>query len=361
MSRIVIVYSRALRRQRMVEMGSIRWHELSRELAALGHSVDLASAELRLRFPPRTETIAPHALRVPITRVNWQDYDVVLTLVHSGFETWEHYGGRAHPFLIAELGSVVAPTDREGIFFYGAQRDALYRVQERMHCASRQIAVLSEPARALWRECFGQGKEVLLVPGGAPTQVPAPGRSPYPPDGRPACVFAGNFYDRTRSSQPEAHARLAHKLNTLGRLLDAGGARLYVVGTGDHRSLDRRHVTYLGAAPYEQSWNYLHYAAVGIVLTAGGPMHNNESSKIYYYLRVGLPVVSEEGFPNDHVVRGSGLGFVVENGALERVAERALQAAGASWDRERGMRFILQHHTWRQRAEVYDRAIREAR
>jgi hypothetical protein len=360
MSRIITVHSSALRHQRAVEMGYIRWHEVSRELGALGHTVDLASAELRRRFPPRVESIAPNVRIVPITRVKWDEYDVVLTMCHSGFEKYERYGGGAHRCLIAELGSVVAPVDREGIFFYGKQREALFRGQERMHRASRYVAVLSGPARALWDECFGGGDEVLLVPGGAPTQVPPPGRSPYAPDGRPACVFAGNFYDRTPASQPEAHERLATKLNTLGRLLDASGARLYLVGIGDHRSLDPRYVTYLGAAPYERSWDYLYHAAVGIVLTAGGPMHNNESSKIYYYLRVGLPVVSEAGFPNDHVVHASGLGFVVENGALDQLAERAVHAAARAWDRDHAMRFILENHTWRSRAEVYDRAIREA-
>jgi glycosyltransferase involved in cell wall biosynthesis len=233
----------------------------------------------------------------------------------------------------------------------------MYRLQERIHRASRYVTLLSEPAVTLWRSAHG-ATDVLLVPGAASETIPPPRYNPYPRDGRSAVVFAGNFYSRTRGSQPEAHGSLATKLNRLGALLHAGGARLYVVGTGDRRSLDGRHVTYCGAVPYEDSWDFLHFAAVGVVLTAGGPMHNNESTKIYHYLRAGLPVVSEAGFPNDHVVRESGLGHVVENGELNQMADRILESVHALWDRERAIRYILAHHTWEKRAEIYDRILR---
>jgi hypothetical protein len=210
----------------------------------------------------------------------------------------------------------------------------------------------------LWRRSHGAGTDLLLVPGAASETIPAPRRNPYPRDGRAPVVFAGNFYSRKAHSQPEAHRALAIKLNRLGSLISASGARLYVVGTGDARSLDPRFVTYCGAVPYEESWDYIHFAAVGVVLTAGGRMHNNESTKIYHYLRAGLPVVSEAGFPNDHVVRESGLGHVVENGELDAMAVRVNESVGAPWDRDRAIRYILKHHTWKKRAEVYDRILR---
>ena len=358
MSRIVTVYSPELRSARLVEMGYIRWYRMSAALAALGHSVDIASAELSRRLRGKAESLGPNLRMVPISRVQWREYDVVKTLFHSGFETLERYGGADHPFVIAKLGSVVGATDMDGVFFYGEQRQAMYRVQERINRASRYVTVLSEPAVRLWRSCFGAAENVLLVSGAASAEIPAPRRSPYPNDGRAPCVFSGNFYSRHRSSQPEAHAALADKLNRLGALLHQGGARLYVVGPGDHRRLDPRWVTYCGAVEHDDSWDYLHFAAVGIVVTAGGPMHNNESTKIYHYLRAGLPVVSEAGFPNDDVVTESGIGQVVENGALERMAERILDATHMSWDRESAVRYILDHHTWEKRAEVYDRILR---
>jgi glycosyltransferase involved in cell wall biosynthesis len=360
MSRIVTAYSGSLRPARQVEMGFIRWHRMSAALAALGHSVDIASAELRRRLLRTVETIAPNLRIVPISRVRWRDYDVVKTLFHSGFETLERYGGADHPFIIAKLGSVVGPTEMEGVFFHGKQREGMFRVQERIARGARYVTLLSEPAVQLWRSAHGTGTQVLVVPGAASAVIPPPKRSPYPRDGRAPVVFAGNFYSQHRGSQPEAHHTLASKLNRLGALLHERNARLYVVGTGDHRSLDPRYVTYCGEAPYEDSWDYMFFAAVGIVVTAGGRMHNNESTKIYHYLRAGLPVVSEAGFPNDHVVLESGLGHVVENGDLDTMARRIEESLRTQWDRDRAIRYILAQHTWEKRAEIYDRVLRRS-
>jgi len=249
--------------------------------------------------------------------------------------------------------------DMDGIYFYGRQRERMYDTQRRIAETSRFVSLLTEPAIRLWRESFGEKPEALLVPGAADAVIPPPGQDPYPRDVRIRCVFAGNFYSSHPASQPEAHRSIAARLNRLGELLDKRGARLFVVGPGDHRTLDPRFVTYCGAVTYEASWDFLHFATVGIVVAAGPLMHNNESTKIYSYLRAGLPVVSEAGFPNDDVVRESGLGFVVENGKPERMADHVMEAVDASWDRERGIRFILANHTWDHRADVYDRLLRE--
>lgn len=358
MSRIVTVYSNSLRPAREVEMGFIRWYRMSAALAALGHTVDIASAELRRRVFRTVETVAPDLRIVPLSQVRWRQYDVVKTLFHSGFENLERHGGADHPFIIAKLGSVVGPAEMDGVFFYGRQREAMYRTQERIDRASRYVTLLSDPAVELWRSAHGKTRDVLVVPGAASAVIPPPRQSPYPPDGRSPVVFAGNFYSRHRNSQPEAHQALATKLNRLAALIHHRGARLYVVGTGEERSLDPRYVTYCGEVPYEQSWDYIHFAAVGIVVTAGGRMHNNESTKIYHYLRAGLPVVSEAGFPNDNVVIESRLGHVVETGALEAMADRIEESLHAAWDREHAIQYILDRHTWEKRAEIYDRIVR---
>lgn len=187
---------------------------------------------------------------------------------------------------------------------------------------------------------------------------PPPGRDPYPQDGRIRCVFSGNLYRSHSKSQPEAHREISSRLNRLGELLLAKGARLFVVGPGDRHDLDSRFVTYCGTVDHTASWDFLHFAHVGVVVAAGPFMHNNESTKIYYYLRAGLPVVSEAGFPNDDIVREARLGFVVENGNAEMMAEKVVEAAKTRWDREQAIRFILAHHTWDHRAEVYDRILR---
>jgi glycosyltransferase involved in cell wall biosynthesis len=344
-----------------VTMSYIRWFQISEALARRGHRVDIAVADEAKDWAfcanhngnggPRT---------VPLSEVKWSDYDVVKTMFHKGFETLEAEGGADHPFIVSMVGSVVGPREMDGVLFYGATREKLYATQERIDRASRFVTVLSEPAGALWEQCFGPKDNLLLVPSGADRDVPAPSRNPYPADDRIKVLFSGNVY--TNETQPEANAVLVDKLNRLGRLLEKRGARLYMTGFGELGALDADAVTYVGAIPYDETWEYFFHADVGVVVSAGPFMHNNESSKIYYYLRAGLPVVSESGFPNDHVVEESRLGFVAENGNLEAMADLIVEAARRNWDRERAVRYMLENHTWDRRVDnyedVFDRHLR---
>lgn len=362
MARIATVFSTDRRAPRMFDMSFIRWFKISEALGRLGHRVDIATGELKWWIRRSPVPHAENVRRVPLGRVDWSDYDVVKTLFHRGFETLADRGGASHPFVISKLGSVVGPRELPGIHFYGERRRCLYDVQERIATRSRYVTLLTEPAVDLWYECFGrETQDVLLVPGATEKDVPEPGSDPYPDHGdAPRCLYAGSFYSLDeQQSQPGAHRSITSKMNRLGRYLSDRGMRLYVLGEGDQRQLDDRWVRYLGSVSYQESWDYLYHADVGTALVPGSFLHNNESTKLYHYLRVGLPVASEAGFPNDDLVRDAGLGFVAENGRMDLLAERAEEAVRRDWDRERAIRFILDHHTWEQRARVYDDLLRE--
>ncbi len=332
-------------------MDYIRWCKVAEALAARGYHVDMAVADRAAGWPRRPLAGRPHVGRVPLSQVAWRDYDVVKTVFHRGFETLDAFGGADHPCIVSKLGSVVGPRDMDGVYFYGAERQGLYATQERIRRASRYVTVLSPGARALWEDCFGPDGRVLLVPGGVDAEIPEPGRDPYPADDRMKVLFAGNVY--SASAQPEANAVLIDKLNALGRALARHGARLYMIGVGAVTALDPAHVTYLGAVDYDRSWAYLHHAEVGVVVSAGRVHQNNESTKIYHYLRAALPVVSESGFPNDRVVTESGLGIVAANGDMCAMADQVVEAARRRWDRGAAVRYILDHHTWDRRVDIY--------
>lgn len=356
--RIATVCTDERKGTRPVEMAAIRWYRISGALAELGHRVDIVHGRDKWRLRQPIRELAPRLREVPLRRVRWDDYDVVKTLFHRGFETLERLGGADHPFIVSKLGSVVDAEDRPGIYFYGAQREALHRVQERIHRTSRFVTLLTEPARELWRACHGDRGNLLLVPGAAPRDLPPEGPDPYPGDGTRRVLFAGNFYAATAGSQPEAHRTLADKLNRLGGRLRAHGITVYVLGTGDASSLDPSAVRYLGSVPYDASWDWLRHADVGLVVSAGPFMHNNESTKIYHYLRVGLPVVSEAGFPNDDLVTGTGHGRLVPAGDLAALEEAVREACERPWDRGAARDHVLRHHTWEARARVYDEVFR---
>ena len=341
-----------------VEMGVIRWLKISEALARRGHTVDIATNEtLPVAMQKDAAAEGLQLRRVTLRDVRWSDYDVVKTLFDLGFQTLEKYGGDSHPFIISKLGSVVDARDREGIYFYGEYREQLFAIQERINAKSRYVTVLSESARDLWEELFGKKQNVLLVPGAADRHIPSLAEDPFPSGDEPRILFAGNVY--THDYQAEANDVLVSKLNQLGEMLRDRGCRLYMIGVGDVSRLNPDYVTYLGFVPHNEVWEFFGHAQVGIVVSAGSFMHNNESTKIYHYLRAGLPVVSESGFPNDDVVRDSGLGFVVESGDMHNMAERIAEAAHATWDRERAMRYTIEHHTWDVRAGVYDRLLRQ--
>lgn len=358
MAKIVTVYRDSRGIFEPVEMGGIRWLKISEALALRGHSVDMAMSET---FPPALEQeIASRGLplrSIPLRDVRWTEYDVVKTLFHLGFQTLEKYGGAGHPFIISKLGSVVDSRDREGIYFYGAYREELHAVQQRIETSSHYVTVLSESAKNLWIDLFGPKSNILLVPGAADRDIPALGDDPFPAGADARVLFAGNVY--TRDRQAEANDVLVAKLNKLGEILRSRGCRLYMIGVGDVSQLDPECVTYLGFVSHDETWNFFGHADVGIVVSAGSFMHNNESTKIYHYLRAGLPVVTESGFPNDDVVRRSGLGFVVESGDMSATAQRVEEAAHSTWDRDAAVSYIMENHTWDTRAGVYHRLLQQ--
>jgi hypothetical protein len=349
MAKIVTVYNTARHVAELRDMSYIRWFRMSEALARLGHSVDIATAGFTFRAHQGVIALGPRLRRVPISRVRWDEYDVVKTLFHQGFDTLRRFGGADHPFIIAKVGSVVAATDREGIYFHGRTRKRLFDTQARIHETARYVTVLTTEAHQLWVEQHGHRDNILLVPGAVDADPPPPGPDPYPDGRRPRCIFSGNVY----ASNTDANRVLAEKLNEVGSRLKACGARLFVAGVGSTRRFDDRYVTRLGSFPYLQSWDHIYHADVGILVAPGTFLHNNESTKVYHYLRAGLPVASEAGFPNDHVLRESGLALVAPNGDMAGVAELAMEATRRTWDRDRAIRYILENHTWDRRAAIY--------
>lgn len=360
MAKIITIYTS--RHHKLINMSYIRWYKISEALARLGHQVDIATNEFsRWRFWQKKSPI-PMGLnlrRVPLSEVKWSDYDIVKTEYREGYDNIERHSGIDHPFIISRLGTVVGPQDMEGIFYYGKKRERSYSTQKKINQNSKYIIVLNAAAKELWTTCFGPRDNILIVPGGVDSSVPPRLEDPYPKEHNEIrCIFAGNVF--TRKYAPESNTSMVYKLNKLGKFLSNHNARLYVIGPGDVKLLDKRHVTYLGVVPYEKTWDYFYYANVGVEIVKRGKfMHNNESSKIYHYLRVGLPVVSEEGIPNTYIIKDSNLGFCVENGNLELMAQKIEEAANKDWDRDYAINYILKNHTWDKRAETYEKIINQ--
>jgi len=338
-------------------MNLIRFIRMSEALSRRGHHVHLVvNGSLRESLSPGGPT------EVGPDRVRWREYDLVKTFFHSGFAALTEWGGDSHPFIVSSLGSVVGATDdEEGVYFFGSVREALWRTQQAVAAKSRVVSLLTDRNAALYRRMHGERENTMFVPCGVDAEVPQPGQSPYAALGitQPVALFAGNVY--VREKQPEVNLFWQARLNALGRALAARGVRLVAMGPGLTDRLDPTFVTHVGVVDFRDVWHWQWHARVGVVL-AQGAVQDNESSKIYYYLRTGLPVACEASIPNSSLVRETGHGVIVAyddediRGLAAATADLALETPAA----DTVGKHMARHHSWDVRAGLYAETLAAA-
>jgi glycosyltransferase involved in cell wall biosynthesis len=334
-------------------MDTIRWLRISEGLAAAGFQVDMivgAGTELR--------PTSPNLRLVTASEADWDAYHVVKTLYPPGFRELVRVGGGSHPFIISRLASVVgARDDVAGVHYFGAERQARYATLRQIQRAARYVSLTTEPSRQLWQREFPTDPErLLLVPTGVDRTIPPPRRNPYTDlaGTGPIAVYISNL---RRPGQPALMAWWRERLSRVGRLLRQRGVRLVLIGPGHPDGLDPEAVINVGAVPYPDIWDHQYFADVGLVF-AEGPVQVNDSSKIYHYLRTGLPVVSEAPVPNNDVITHSGCGVVVPYDDDRALVERVELAIHHAWDRPAAIEYVLAHHTWNHRVATYvDRIV----
>jgi glycosyltransferase involved in cell wall biosynthesis len=332
-------------------MDTVRWMRISEALARLGHEVDIIVHSDVPELP-----ITENLRYVDLEAVRWSDYAVVKTLFHSGFDLLEQLGGSDHPFIISKLGSVVGSHDDvEGVYFFGDVREKLFATQQKIASRSRMITILTEESVQLWSEEHGRAEDVLLLPTGVDAGFPRDLPNPYAAFGEKVIVYIGNLYD-IRSGQRTVNVLWQTRLTAIGRILKQRGIRLVVIGPGESDLLDPEAVTYLGPIDNEKIYAYKYHASAGLVLAQGSVQHN-ESSKIYEYLRSGLPVVSEAPVPNNAVILQAGLGYVADFMDDDHISSLLEQAVNTQWDRQAALAYMVDNHTWDKRVSVYHSII----
>jgi hypothetical protein len=348
--RIATVYKRdVFSRFTPAKMSTIRWLRMSEGLAASGHRVDMI---LNGNGPRHAKA---NLRSVPFSEADWQSYDVIKTLFHSGFQSLWDEGGADHPFIISKLGSVVGSSDAtDGVHFFSHEREQLYAIQERIFERSRYVTLLTEASRRLWVELFGRTDNLLHVPTGVDREVPAPRANPWKRFSEPIALYAGNIYGET---QRQTNIVWQDRLNRLGVLLRKRGIRLAFVGSGRTDRIDRDAVTVVNEVDNGEFWDFQRFASVGLVLAQGAAQHN-ESSKLYYYLRTGLPVVSESPVPNNFLIAETEMGYVSDYGDDRMLVEMVEAAIGRDWPRREAIQYVVDNHSWDQRIETYDDVLR---
>lgn len=328
-----------------VNMAFIRWLRLSQQFAALG-----ATSDIIVNHRCGEVGLGSGIRMVPFSRVRWDEYDVVKTLYQRGFDTLERHGGADHPFIVSSLATVVGCEDgRPGVQVVPEDRGGLWRIQQKIAARSRLVSVRTPGNKDLWNTEFPAREPPLLVPTGVDEIIPEARANPYRGIDGPVALYTGNL---ARTVPGQLNARWADRLERVGRLLRARGIVLCFVGPRANIRLDPAAVLDLGAVTNDAIWDYTRFAAVGIAL-AEGPTQLNESSKLYYYLRAGLPVVSEDPIPNNDLLETSGLGIRVAYDDAVEMAEAVEAAVYTDWPRAAGIALVLEKHTWKHRARSY--------
>jgi len=334
-----------------MNMAWIRFYRIAEALARRGHEVD---AVVNLAPEPRLR--AARLREVPFKFARWDRYDVVKTFFHKGFESLLAEGGGDHPFIISKLGSVVGSAQTPGVYFFGREREQLYETQKEIARRSRIVTVLTNRSAALWWKEHGRGVPLYMVPTGVDAEIPAPRGNPYSGIGveGPVALFTGHLYKK--DAQREVNLIWQQRLNRLGRELRSRGIKLVAMGSGETDLIDPGVVIHLGEIDLEQVWDFQRHASAGIVL-AQGPVQDNESSKLYCYLRTGLPVVCERGVPNAWLIEETGLGAMVDYDDVEHFAQAVARVAREMPKDEQVGDYMAREHSWNARAALYDFAF----
>ena len=328
------------------------WKRISFGLAERGHRVDIVSGT---SAPERD--LAPRLRNIPCTAAWWLDYDAILTFFHRGFDSLADFGGADHPAIICNLGSVVGARDETpGVYFFGQHRQWLYSVQQQMARRAFAVNILTEPSRALFLLEHRSAARIVSIPQGVDRTIPAPRCSPFGEFREKVVVLIGSIYG---DLQKEMNRVWQDRLNSVGRELRRAGMRLCWIGPGDRERLDTSAVTALGPVEHDLAWNFQYHAAAGLVLAQGAVQHN-ESTKLYNYLRGGLPVVSETPVPNNNILEEAQLGFIVPFGDDRALADALAEASGRQWNRRAAMEYMVAAHSWDRRVHACEKLCLDA-
>lgn len=324
-------------------MDTIRWLELSRALARLGYDVEMVTEE-------GEDVELSKRLRVRnISLARWGTYNVVKTTHHT-----DVFAVPEHPFLICRVGRVVDELHPQRVYRH---RQELLQAQDLIAGRAKRAVLMCEENLQRWQKHYPAGPPGVVVPNGCPTTIPNVGPSPYDGTGKRA-LYLGSL----------TSSRFVQVLNSLGRLLKDRGVEVHHVGRSQlelygesDEQLDPMAVISHGAFPEPQSWDYLFHADVGLMIARGDQVFDNEISKVYYYLRAGVPTVSEQFISTNSLITETEWGEVTPYGDVSAMAEAVVRWVDAAHSRRSEIgESVAQRHSWDRRAKIYHQLFQEA-
>jgi hypothetical protein len=341
MRRIALAYSANPTRP-IQGMDMIRWTAMGHRFRWLGYKVRLVTD--RRRGVDRLDRI--HLTSAD--RIDWTECDAVKVCYQGSIDLVP----QGHPHLIARMCRVV---DEEYPKRDDHRRADMLRQQDKIAELAAIVAFNDEVNAQRWRDRYGNRQQVLIVPTGCPERLPEEVHNPFPA-GKRIVLFMGSL---TSHRFPGALNGLARRLRSATpdvevHFLGKNSLQHYA---GESEPLDPAVVTVHEPVDEAATWSYVLNAHAGIGLAPSEQEFESELSKIYYYLRGGLPVVTESSVPNRSVLAETGHGRVAAFGDLDDLAHQTLAALALPARDERVMQHMIERHSWRARAQTYDDAL----
>ncbi len=265
-------------------------------------------------------------------------YDLVKTCYHFSVGQAEAFSGP----MISRIVRVVDKTYPE--------RDApcraeLLRAQEIIAGKASAVILNNAENAERWGKFYGHDVPVVLVPTGCPSVIPPAGRNPFAA-GERVVIFLGSVASQGMLDMLNAAA---------GKL--AGWAVIHLIGAdksalyGIGGKLSTKIIQH-GELPEPLIWDYLRNADMGLALATGPHLFDNDISKIYNYLRAGLPVLAEDRIITNHLISETGHGKIFRFGDGTDLAATCLEMLDTDYKARSAevMDHMIRLHSWDERA-----------
>ncbi|MEW6352113.1 MAG: hypothetical protein AB1646_23930 [Thermodesulfobacteriota bacterium] len=275
-------------------------------------------------------------------------YDLVKTCYHDSIQLVDGYDGPVVSRIVRVVDEELPERDEPF-------RAKLLSCQDMISKRASVVVVNNAENAQRWRLRYGDAPRVVLVPTGCPSVIPGPRKNPYP-EGEPVVLFLGSV---AAARMREMLKMAAHRLRGLARIHLVGKNKVAMYSGAAEDALDPL-ITDHGELPAGEVWDYVFHADIGLALATGPHRFDNDISKILYYLRGGLPVLSEEPIVNNDLIEETGFGRVFRYSDPDDLARQAQQLLDnpLSHIRPGVMAFMAREHSWERRVSTYEDLFR---
>lgn len=281
----------------------------------------------------------------PLHHILKGHYDIIKTCYHFSIELIQDYEGPIVSRIVRVVDARLPERDENW-------RERLMRCQERISQRSSVLVLNNVENQRRWQLFYGHSLPVILVPTGCPALIPLPRKNPFDEKKRKILFLGSIAAPRMMAMMNTLAARLEHK----AQIHLVGLNKLHWYGTEEKCDFHPSIVQH-GEVLEKDIWDYIYHADMGLALATGLHAFDNDLSKIWNYLRGGLPVLSEAPVLNNDMIRQSGLGKIFRFGDMEDLIANAislLENPPTPERRNAAMEFMSTEHSWERRVETYE-------